>query len=84
VADENDAAKKKGPKGGVKHTPGRGHTRKSEPLKKKRFQKKTAKKRQQQKESLRQQWLEWDAMPPEVKKFFPEKKPQLPRPTDEG
>lgn len=82
MADDNEAKKKKGPKGG--HTPGRGHTRKSGPRKKKRFEKKAAKIRKQAQESLRQQWAEWDAMPPDVQKFFPEKKPKVPRPTDEG
>jgi hypothetical protein len=84
VADEREAEKKKGPKGGVKHTPGRGHNRKSGPAKKMRFQKRAARIRQQEQESLRKQWEEWDAMPPEVQKFLPDKKPKLPRPTDEG
>src|SRR5947208_6684118 len=37
--------KKRGPKGGIKHQPGRGHDIKSGPAQKKRFQQKTAKKR---------------------------------------
>ncbi len=81
--DREEGRKKKGPKGGAKHTPGRGHTRKSGPRKKKRFQQKTAKKRKAEQQELRRRWAEWDALPPEVQKFFPEMKPPLPRPTDE-
>ena len=62
MADEKEAEKKKGPKGGVKHTPGRGHTRKSSPRKKKRFEKKAATMRKREKESLRKQWAEFDLM----------------------
>jgi hypothetical protein len=40
VADDREAEKKKGPKGGVKHTPGRSHDTKSHPSKKNRFRKK--------------------------------------------
>jgi hypothetical protein len=65
------------------HTPGRGHRRKSAPPKKKRFQKKAAKKRRKMKGDLRKQWAEWDALPLEVQKLRPEKKPKRPRPTDE-
>ena len=84
MANGNGAKKKKGPKGGVKHTPGRGHARKSGPQKKKQFAKKAAEIRKQTRESVRKQWAEWDAMPPDVQKFFPEKKPKVLRPTDEG
>jgi hypothetical protein len=84
VADEKETEEKKGLKGGVKHTPGRGHSRKSGPLKKKRFQKKAAKKRQAQQDDLRKQWEDWDSLPPEVQKLLPEKKPKLPRPEDEN
>ena len=84
MAEEKDVEKKKGPKGGVRHTPGLGHTRKSGPRKKKRFEKKAAKIRKQAHESRRKQWAEWDAMPPDVQRFFPEKKPKVRRPTDES
>jgi hypothetical protein len=66
------------------HTPGRDHNRKSGPQKKKRFQKKAAKKRRAKKDDLRKQWEEWDSFPPEVQKLRPDKKPRLPRPTDEN
>ena len=81
---EEEEKKKRGPKGGVKHTPGRGHARKSGPQKKKRFRKKAAKRRQAQQDSLREQWQEWDSLSPEVQKLRPDKKPKLPRPKDEG
>jgi hypothetical protein len=84
VADEKEDAKKRGPKGGVKHTPGRGHTRKSGPQKQRRYQKEAAKKRQRKQDDLRKQWANWDSMPPEVQKLRPDKKPKLPRPKDEG
>jgi len=82
VASES-AGKKRGPKGGVKHQPGRGHDTKSGPRKKKRFQERAAKKRAEAQKSLATQWDEWDAMPPEAQQLRPEKKPKLPRPTDE-
>jgi hypothetical protein len=81
---EEAGEKKRGPKGGVRHTPGRGHTCKSGPQKKKRFQKKAARKRRTKQGNLRKQWQEWDALPPEVQKLRPELKPEQPRPTDES
>jgi hypothetical protein len=83
VADEKEGAKKRGAKGGVKHTPGCGHTRNSGPEKKKRFQRKAARKRRAKHNDLQKQWQEWDALPAEVQKLRPEKKPKQPRPTDE-
>jgi hypothetical protein len=79
VAKDN----KRGPRGGRKHTPGRGHTRKSGPLKKKRFREKAAKKREKQQEDLHRQWDEWDSLPDDVKKLRQDKKPKSPRPNDE-
>jgi hypothetical protein len=84
VADEKESEKKKGPKGGAKHNPGRGHTRKSTPGKRKRFRKKAAKKRRTRRAELRKQWDEWDSLPPEVQRMRPDKKPKLPRPDDES
>jgi hypothetical protein len=83
VAEEKHSAKKKGLKRGLKHTPGRGHTRKSAPLKKKRFRQKAAKNRQAQQDELRTQWDVWDSLSPELQKLRPDKKPNLPRPEDE-
>lgn len=84
MADESGDKKKRGARGGVKHTPGRDHARKSGAQKKKRVQRKAARKRQAKQEDLRKQWAEWDALPPEVQKLRPEKMPKQPRPTNEG
>jgi hypothetical protein len=83
VAEEGKPKKKRGPKGGIKHRPGRGHRRKSEPDQKKRFRRRAEKKRIARDESIRQEWSEWDAMPPEEQKLRPEKKPKRQRPKDE-
>jgi hypothetical protein len=66
-----------------KHTPGRGHRRKTDPRKKDRFRKSAAAKRQKKIALLRQQWAEWDTMPPEEQKLRPNKKPNRPRPKNE-
>ena len=72
--------KKRGPKGGMKHQPGRGHDRKSAGSKKKRFARKAANKRERQTEDAKKAWADWDALPPEVQKFFTP--PPMPRPAD--
>jgi hypothetical protein len=84
VVDKRKAGKRKGPKGGVKHTPGRGHTHKSGPQKRKRFQKKAAKRRRAKQDDLRKQWADWDSLPPAVQKLRPDLKPKMPRPKDES
>jgi hypothetical protein len=78
------AETKKGPKGGVKHTPGRDHDSKSGPQKKKRFRKKAAKLREAKDADLKKRWDEWEGLPPDVKKLRPDLKPREPRPTDES
>lgn len=83
MAGAERAKKKRGPKGGIKHTPGRGHTPKSGPQKKKRFQQKAARRRRAKQSDLRRQWDKWDALPPDVQKLRPELKPKRPRPNDE-
>lgn len=76
--------KKRGPKGGIKHQPGRGHDRKSGADKKKRFARKAARKRRQRDEEARKIWAEWDALPDEVKRLLgPTGQPSTPRPTDD-
>jgi hypothetical protein len=75
---------KRGPKGGIKHTPGKGHDTKSGREKKKRFRRRAAKKRMGKEENLKRQWDEWETLPPEVQKLRPDKKPKLPRPKDES
>jgi hypothetical protein len=81
---EEGPKKKKGPRGGVPHQPGRGHDRKSAPGKKKRFARKVAAKREQEEEEARRAWAAWDALPDATKKLLgPAGQPQMPRPKDE-
>jgi len=76
--------KKRGPKGGVKHQPGRGHDRKSAVERKKRFARKAEEKRQALEEDARRAWAEWDKLSDEVKKLLgPAGQPRMPRPDDE-
>jgi hypothetical protein len=76
--------KKRGPRGGIKHQPGRGHDRKSAVEKKKRFVRKAAKKRHQQEEEARKAWQEWDQLPDDVKRLLgPAGRPSIPRPDHE-
>ncbi len=76
--------KKRGPKGGVKHQPGKGHDPKSGPLKKKRFARKAARKRQQAEDEARKAWAEWDDLEDEAKRLLgPAAQPKGPRPNDE-
>ena len=73
----------RGPKGGKKHQPGRGHDRKSSPAKRKRFARKAARKRQQQEEDARRAWEQWDRLPEDVKRLLgPTGEPKMPRPRD--
>jgi hypothetical protein len=76
--------KKRGPKGGIKHQPGRGHDRKSRPTKTERFKRRAKTKRQQREEEARRQWAEWDRLNDEQKKFLTGLKPKLPRPKNEN
>ena len=84
MADEADAGetkKKRGPRRGIKHSPGRGHRRKSQPQTKKRFRKKAKKKRRQNDEAARRLWKEWDDLTPEQQRLLgPKGAPKLPRP----
>lgn len=82
-SEEEGESKKRGPKGGIKHQPGRGHDRKSSPSKKKRFARRAAQKRQEQEEDARKAWSEWDALPEEVKRLLgPTAAPRTPRPDE--
>jgi hypothetical protein len=84
MSAEEEPEKKRGPKGGVKHQPGRGHDRKSVPEKKKRFARKAARKRREQEEEARKAWAEWDALPDDVKRLLgPAGQPKRPRPSDD-
>ena len=73
----------RGPKSGRKHTPGKGHIRKSGPQKRKRFARRAVQKRKQERLTLLEKWLRWERLPEEVKRLRPELKPIEPRPTDE-
>jgi hypothetical protein len=85
VADEEEGEKEKGPRGGVKHTPGRGHDVSSGPPKKRRFRKKAEKRRKEKEELARKVWKEWDEMSPEQRRLLgPKGEPKLPRPKDEN
>lgn len=68
--EELEGGKKKGPKGGVKHTPGRGHARKSGPVKKDRFGKKSAKRRKETEEEAQRQWRVYDQLSDTAKKLL--------------
>jgi hypothetical protein len=87
VADEGDGDEneiKRGPKGGRKHKPGRGHRRRSEGSQRKAFQKKARRKRELEKEEKRMRQEQWDRLSPEVQKFLPNLKPKGPSPNDEN
>jgi hypothetical protein len=84
VADENTGGRKRGPKGGVKHTPGRGHDSKSGPSKKRQFGKYAAQRRKERLEKARKEWQTYDQLSDEAKKLLgPTGKPKLPRPKGE-
>ncbi|HEY7159229.1 MAG TPA: hypothetical protein VH575_35120 [Gemmataceae bacterium] len=80
MSKKKGSDKKRGPKGGIKHQPGRGHDTKSGPIKKKRREKKAKKKRQQREEEARRQWAVWDRLTDEQRKFLRELEPKMPRP----
>jgi hypothetical protein len=74
---------RRGPKGGVKHQPGRGHERKSAATKKERFKRKAKRKREAAKEAARRIWEWWDGLGDEQRKLLVKLKPKVPRPPDE-
>jgi hypothetical protein len=78
-----DEPKKRGPKGGVKHQPGRGHDHKSRPVKKRRFQRLAKRRRQQKLEEATRQWALYDSLTEEQRRLMKLKKPTLPRPNDD-
>jgi hypothetical protein len=75
---------KRGPKGGIKHQPGRGHDRKSQQQKKRRYSRKAARMREAEWELAREQWRIWDGLSDDAKKLRPDLLPALPRPHDEN
>ncbi len=76
--------KKRGPKGGIKHQPGRGHDTKSLSIKKRRYAKRAKREWQQKEEEARRQWAVWDSLNDYVKKIRTDLEPEMPRPSDEG
>lgn len=85
MADEKEGEKKRGPKRGIKHTPGRAHDAKSRLSKQKRFRKNAAKERKDKEEAARKLWEEWDNMTPEQRNLLgPKGEPKLPRPKNEN
>jgi len=77
VHEEEDS--EKGP-----HTPGRGHRRKSDPSKRKRWRKKRARIKQEKEEAERKLWEEWDALTPELRRLLgPKGEPEVPRSKNE-
>jgi hypothetical protein len=84
MAKSKASEKKREPKGGIKHQPGKGHAPKSGPAKKKRFARKAARKRKEEDEAARKQWERWDKLTKEQRKLLPELKPSMPRPHDDN
>jgi hypothetical protein len=84
VADK-EKPKKRGPRGGIKHTPGRGHDSKCSGAKKQRYRRKAAQRRKEKEQAAQKLWNEWDEMPPEQRKLLgPKGLPHLPRPKNEN
>jgi hypothetical protein len=75
--------KSRGPRGGVKHQPGRGHDRKSQAARKREFARKQRQKREIEDDDLRQRWAVWDRLTEDQKKLLPELEPDEPRPPDD-
>jgi hypothetical protein len=67
-----------------KHTPGRGHRRKSERKKKIRFGKKATKKREDEKEAAKREWDRWDRLSEPARRLRDDLKPKRPRPTNDN
>ncbi len=70
--------KKRGPKGGIKHRPGRGHTRKSEESQKEKIGKRLKKRHKERADEAKARWAEYDKLPPYLQRILGE--PPMPRP----
>jgi hypothetical protein len=70
----------RGPKGGRKHTPGRGHDRKSRVRKDLKRRRKAERRRAALGTKAREQWMIWDSLTTEQRKMRPDLRPTLPRP----
>jgi hypothetical protein len=62
------------------HSPGRGHRRKSDPLKKRRFQKRAAQKKDEADRRYDEALRAWEEMSEEARRLRPELDPALLRP----
>jgi hypothetical protein len=62
------------------HTPGRGHRRKSDPSKRRRYQRKVARKRAEAKKRYEDAKKAWDNMSEEARRMRPELDPELLKP----
>jgi hypothetical protein len=71
--------KKRGPRGGVKHQPGRGHQHKSASLRNRRFQQKALRLRREEQEEIRKKWEVWDKLTDEQRELLPNLCPERPR-----
>ena len=84
MAEDGKPKKKRGPKGGIKHRPGRGHRRTSQPQQKKRFRRKARKERVAKEALARKLWQEWDKLTQEQRDLLgPKGEPTVPRPKNE-
>jgi hypothetical protein len=84
-AREEDEAIKRGPKGGRKHQPGRGHDRKSSQAKTARFRRSIRARKKQRDEEARRKWQEYDQLSDEQRRLLGSKGiPKMPRPRDES
>jgi hypothetical protein len=82
MSERKRPEKKRGPKGGIEHQPGKGHDSKSGPPKKRRFARKSARRRVAEQADARRQWEVWDGLTEEQKKLRPDLQPTLPRPPE--
>ena len=62
--------KKRGPKGGIKHQPGRGHDRKSKPRKQKDFRRLGQRHQAEQDEEAQRKRAEWNAFSREQQRLL--------------
>ncbi len=62
------------------HTPGRGHRRKSDPVKKRRLRRKAAKKKAEADRRYEEARRAWEKMPEDARRMRPELDPELIKP----
>jgi hypothetical protein len=83
-AREEEEEIKRGPKGGKKHKPGRGHDRKSGRRQKERYRRRMRNRKSERDEEARRHWEKFDQLSDEQRKLLGSKGvPKLPRPKDE-